>query len=151
MWQPNVKKSAYIRCGEIFVTGIELNEEFVKLQKDIIRDFNLQNIEVVCADVRNREDLVKQADLIIMNNVFSFFLDSEQQADCFEFIRKHTKKSCLLIHNPDIETASAHLNLTFTINDWLDRISTESDCEMFADGNMDILSDCKTLGFYRVR
>ncbi|KAE9420403.1 hypothetical protein Angca_000276, partial [Angiostrongylus cantonensis] len=110
-------------CGNTFVTGIELNEDFVKLQRDVIRDFSLQvNIEVVCADVRSRYDVVSQADLIVMNNVFSFFWDTEQQADCFEFIHKHAKKGCFIIHNPDIETASAHLKLPFTINEWIEKV-----------------------------
>ncbi|KAK5983371.1 DOT1 domain-containing protein, partial [Trichostrongylus colubriformis] len=66
-------------CGKVSVTGVEQNEEFVKLQEEVIRDFSLQNVEVVCADVRAQPDLVSKADLIIMNNVFSFFMEAEEQ------------------------------------------------------------------------
>ncbi|EYC02528.1 hypothetical protein Y032_0099g3167 [Ancylostoma ceylanicum] len=31
------------------------------------------------------------------------------------------------------------------------KIPTEEDCEMFANGDKDVLSDCQMLGFYRVR
>ncbi|KAJ1345935.1 hypothetical protein KIN20_000577 [Parelaphostrongylus tenuis] len=85
-----------------------------------------------------------------MNNVFSFFLDAQEQADCFEFVHRHAKKGCFIIHNPDIETATAHLKLSFTVSEWVEKIPTEDDCEMFANGNVDVLSDCKMLGFYRV-
>uniref|UniRef100_A0A0K0CUA1 Class I SAM-dependent methyltransferase n=1 Tax=Angiostrongylus cantonensis TaxID=6313 RepID=A0A0K0CUA1_ANGCA len=93
----------------------------LSLMSSAISVFRLSNIEVVCADVRSRYDVVSQADLIVMNNVFSFFWDTEQQADCFEFIHKHAKKGCFIIHNPDIETASAHLKLPFTINEWIEK------------------------------
>ncbi|KIH51243.1 hypothetical protein ANCDUO_18672 [Ancylostoma duodenale] len=39
-----------------------------------------QNVNVVHADIRTKDDLVSQADMIIMNNVFSFFMDSDEQA-----------------------------------------------------------------------
>ncbi|ETN78965.1 methyltransferase domain protein [Necator americanus] len=138
-------------CGRVTVTGVEINEEFIKLQEDVIRKFSLQNIEVVHADIRNKEDLVSQADMIIMNNVFSFFMNADEQASCFEFIHKYAKKGCFIIHNPEIETVFAHLKLPFTTKEWLQRISTEDDCDMFANGDKDVLSDCKMLGFYRVR
>ncbi|VDM80038.1 unnamed protein product [Strongylus vulgaris] len=118
-----------------------MNEEFV----------SLQNVEVVHADVRNRADLVSQADMIVMNNVFSFFMDREEQAECFEFIHKHAKKGCLIVHNPDIRTVLAHLKLTFQTQEWLEVISTNEECEMFANGDQDVLSDCEMLGFYSVR
>ncbi|KAK6061229.1 methyltransferase domain protein [Cooperia oncophora] len=137
-------------CGKISVTGVEQNEEFVKLQKEVIRNFNLQNIEVVCADVRAQPDLISNADLIIMNNVFSFFMEADEQAVCFEFIHQHAKAGCLLIHNPKIETVLAHLKLSFTVEQWLEKIPIDDDCEMFASGDADILADCATLGLYRV-
>nr|CDJ95873.1 Methyltransferase type 12 domain containing protein [Haemonchus contortus] len=138
-------------CGKVSVTGVELNEELVKLQKDVIRNFDLQNIEVVCADVRAEPNLVNRADLIIMNNVFSFFMEADEQAACFEFVHQHAKKGCLIIHNPEIETVLAHLKLSFTAEEWLEKIPINEDCEMFANGDKDVLSDCETLGFYRVR
>lgn len=138
-------------CGKATVTGVELNQDFVKLQEEVIRDYSLQNVKVVCADIRAESDLVNQADLIVMNNVFSFFLDPEEQAACFEFIYKHAKKGCLIVHNPEIDTVLKHLKLSFTTNEWLEKIPTEDDCEMFANGDKDVLSDCESLGFYRVR
>ncbi|KAK6014555.1 methyltransferase domain protein [Ostertagia ostertagi] len=138
-------------CGKVSVTGVELNEELVKLQEEVISNFNLQNIDVICADVRTQPDLISRADLIIMNNVFSFFMEADEQAACFEFVHQHAKKGCLLIHNPEIETVLAHLKLSFTVEQWLERIPTDDDCEMFANGDKDVLSDCATLGFYRVR
>uniref|UniRef100_A0A0N4VSP8 Methyltranfer_dom domain-containing protein n=1 Tax=Haemonchus placei TaxID=6290 RepID=A0A0N4VSP8_HAEPC len=157
-------------CGKVSVTGVELNEELVKLQKEVIRNFDLQNIEVVCADVRAEPNLVSRADLIVMNNVFSFFMEADEQAACFEFVHQHAKKGCLIVHNPEIETVLAHLRLSFTAEEWLEKVSALSDwlkvllnpvflvqipinedCEMFASGDKDVLSDCETLGFYRVR
>ncbi|KAK6054081.1 hypothetical protein COOONC_08414 [Cooperia oncophora] len=117
-------------------TGIEQNEEFVKLQQEVIRNFNLQNIEVVCADVRAQPDLVSNADLIIMNNVFSFFMEADEQL--------------INATNPKIETVLAHLKLSFTVEQWLEKIPIDDDCEMFASGDADILADCATLGLYRV-
>ncbi|WKY09505.1 hypothetical protein Q1695_002124 [Nippostrongylus brasiliensis] len=138
-------------CGNVKVTGVEMNEELAKLQENVIRDFSLQNVKVACADVRSQPDLVSTADMIIMNNVFSFFMDADEQAASFEFVHKYAKKGCLIIHNPFIETVLCHLKLSFKSEDWLEKISTDEDCEMFANGDQDVLSDCRSLGFYRVR
>ncbi|CAJ0588139.1 unnamed protein product [Cylicocyclus nassatus] len=137
--------------GHVTATGVEMNDELARLQEDVIKDFNLQNIEIVHADIRTRPDVISQADLIIMNNVFSFFLSSDEQADCFEFVHRNAKKGCLIVHNPEISTVLTHLKLTFKTEEWLEKISTAEDCEMFANGDQDVLSDCEMLGFYRVR
>ncbi|VDM60583.1 unnamed protein product [Angiostrongylus costaricensis] len=112
---------AVIYAASIYGSGAVTH---LSLMSSAISIYRLSNIEVVCADVRSRYDVVSQADLIVMNNVFSFFWDTEQQADCFEFIHKHAKKGCFIIHNPDIETASAHLKLPFTINEWIEKVNS---------------------------
>lgn len=62
-----------------------------------------QNVKVVCADIRAESDLVNQADLIVMNNVFSFFLDPEEQV-------QNTRGVCRAIHF-SLPESRARLNL----------------------------------------
>ncbi|VDL63528.1 unnamed protein product [Nippostrongylus brasiliensis] len=136
--------AALYGCGNVKVTGVEMNEELAKLQENVIRDFSLQ------------PDLVSTADMIIMNNVFSFFMDADEQAACFEFVHKYAKKGCLIIHNPFIETVLCHLKLSFKSDDWLEKVGRltiplPTFTLMFANGDQDVLSDCTSLGFYRVR
>ncbi|VDO91426.1 unnamed protein product [Heligmosomoides polygyrus] len=112
-------------CGKATVTGVELNQDFVKLQEEVIRDYSLQNVKVVCADIRAESDLVNQADLInvkvvcadiraesdlvnqadliVMNNVFSFFLEPEEQV-------QNTRGVCRAIHF-SLPESRARLNL----------------------------------------
>ena len=71
----------YSRASKI--TGIESNEEFCKLQQEIVARYHLSDrVQVVHSDVCLQAELLQSADLIILNNVFEFFCSLEEQARC---------------------------------------------------------------------
>ena len=58
-----------------------MNSYFCELQLQVVAKYNMAaRVEVVCSDVRQCTDLIQQADVIVMNNVFEFFLSLEEQA-----------------------------------------------------------------------
>ncbi|CAI4233173.1 unnamed protein product [Auanema sp. JU1783] len=141
----------YFSAGSSCVTGVELNEDLCKIQKEVVEEFNLTNVNVICSDIRNQPEVIKDADLIIMNNVFNFFMELGDQLSCWQFLHDNVKPGCLLIHHPSVYEAASHLTLPFDISEWLEEISITRKCAEFAGGDEELFMDCKQLHFYKVR
>lgn len=84
--------------GRAKVTGVEMDEKWCAIQEKVINTNeyllsvgvfmisniwfrSIQNVSIVCSDIRTRPDLLASANTIVMNNVFSFFLSVEEQVD----------------------------------------------------------------------
>ncbi|KAJ9589650.1 hypothetical protein L9F63_017139 [Diploptera punctata] len=66
---------AYVFSSASKIIGVELNAELCTLQKQMVSKYRLQErVQVVEADIRRCPDIVTTANVIIMNNVFEFFL-----------------------------------------------------------------------------
>ncbi|CAJ0932029.1 unnamed protein product, partial [Mesorhabditis belari] len=117
--------AALIGAENVTAIGIELNEEFVQLQKTICQQYGISNIKLYCDNVRNQGDIVSTADIVVMNNVFSFFMSESEQVSCWEFLKDKLKPGCIILHNPSLVDVTEHLPLKFTIEDWLDEKPVE--------------------------
>ncbi|XP_034418973.1 uncharacterized protein zgc:109986 isoform X8 [Cyclopterus lumpus] len=63
------------------LVGLEISEEFVKLQKNILQKYNfMDRIQVLHTDVLLQNVLLQNADVLIMNNVFEFFMEPSEQS-----------------------------------------------------------------------
>ena len=59
---------------------MEKNAYFCELQNQVINKYSLgDRAQVVCADVCSVPDLLKEAQVIVLNNVFEFFYPPETQ------------------------------------------------------------------------
>uniref|UniRef100_A0A0N5AV04 Methyltransf_11 domain-containing protein n=1 Tax=Syphacia muris TaxID=451379 RepID=A0A0N5AV04_9BILA len=114
----------YYSGGTVNAVGIEMNSDLCKLQKKVIKENGMDNsLCVIEDDVRNQGDVVSKADVIVMNNVFSFFLPVSEQLKCFEFLHEHIKPGAVIISNPTMEELTESLSLPFEINYWLDKVN----------------------------
>ncbi|KAK0424543.1 hypothetical protein QR680_008716 [Steinernema hermaphroditum] len=141
----------YFSGGAVKAIGIEMNRDFCDLQNRFIQSKNMTNVEVICDNLLNQKDVIASADVITMNNVFSFFMPEEGQIKCWRFLAEHMKPGCVLIHNPSVESVVEHLDLGFKIPQWLDHISTEHQAALFAGSNEELFEDCEKLTMYQVR
>ncbi|XP_042311912.1 uncharacterized protein LOC121924639 isoform X3 [Sceloporus undulatus] len=67
---------------------------------------------VVNADICTQASLLQNADVVIMNNVFEYFLDRSEQARCWEFIYQNVrKKGSLLVTIPSLEKSFSDLQI----------------------------------------
>jgi hypothetical protein len=63
------------------VTGVEMNQYFCDVSREMLEKHGMADrAQVIQADIRDRADLLKAADVIILNNVFEFFFEHDQQA-----------------------------------------------------------------------
>jgi hypothetical protein len=72
-------------------------------------------IEVVEANVAHRPDIIHAAHVIIMNNVFEFFLEPEQQISVWKFLRQTIKSGTLLVTVPPLEDTFSCLQVSINL------------------------------------
>ncbi|KAG0241070.1 hypothetical protein BGW41_006407 [Actinomortierella wolfii] len=102
---------AVLYAGHLFteakkLIGVEMNEYFCNLQTEMVRKHRLQDrIQVVHDNLLNQADLLKSADVVIMNNVFQFFAPLETQRQLWEFLYTHLKgrKGVILVTIPALQ------------------------------------------------
>eukprot|EP00475_Leptophrys_vorax_P032021 TRINITY_DN4896_c0_g1_i1.p1 TRINITY_DN4896_c0_g1~~TRINITY_DN4896_c0_g1_i1.p1 ORF type:complete len:347 (-),score=114.33 TRINITY_DN4896_c0_g1_i1:33-1073(-) len=87
------------------VVGIEFNKYFCDLQNEMIDKYNLgSRVSVVCADVRSQEELLRQADVVIFNNVFEYFLKAKEMPALWRFLRKSLNRpGTIVLSSPPLE------------------------------------------------
>jgi chemotaxis methyl-accepting protein methylase len=76
-------------------------------------------IEIIEANITDRPDVVVSADVIIMNNVFEFFLEPEEQISVWRFLRQTTKRGTLLVTEPPLEETFSHLQVSINVSLWV--------------------------------
>jgi chemotaxis methyl-accepting protein methylase len=63
-----------------------------------------KRVSVVCADVRTQEVLLKEADVVIFNNVFEYFLKSNEMSSLWKLLRNSlTRPGTLVLSSPPLE------------------------------------------------
>ncbi|KAG0332033.1 hypothetical protein BG004_001414 [Podila humilis] len=119
---------AVLYAGYLFsdakkLIGIEMNEYFSKLQRDMVRRHRLDGggsgnednrIEIIHDNLLNRPQLIESADVIIMNNVFQFFSPVEVQRQLWQFLYQHLKnrKGAILVTLPSLQEQLKDAGLT---------------------------------------
>ncbi|XP_057200169.1 uncharacterized protein zgc:109986 isoform X4 [Triplophysa rosa] len=101
----------YLYGAAAQLVGIEINSEFVKLQTMTVEKYGFsERIQVIHADIRSQAALVQNADVLIMNNVFEYFMEPSDQMQAWQFISHNfRKKGALLVTVPSIQEAHAVL------------------------------------------
>ncbi|KAF4525802.1 hypothetical protein B566_EDAN009910 [Ephemera danica] len=96
--------AAHVYSTAASIVGIEMNHQLCQIQQDIVNKFGLQKrVQVVESDVLLCSELVHSSDVILLNNVFEFFLSETQQVACWRFLRDNVKPGALLA-NIDLDT-----------------------------------------------
>ncbi|MEQ2232899.1 hypothetical protein ILYODFUR_016213 [Ilyodon furcidens] len=70
----------YVYSSASRLIGLELSEDFVRLQNDILHKYRLADrIQVFHANVCTQQVLLQDTDVLIMNNVFEYFIEPSEQ------------------------------------------------------------------------
>ncbi|XP_077293065.1 uncharacterized protein LOC143916056 [Arctopsyche grandis] len=111
---------AYFYSNAKTIYGIEMNKELCNVQQEIIK-FNKMDdrIYVIHDDVLNQGDIIDTFDIVILNNVFEFFLESNQQIVIWRFLKNNLKKNCLVVTIPSVEETFVSLDIYEEFSNWL--------------------------------
>lgn len=110
---------------------------------------------VMCKDIQLMPELLsKEADVVIMNNVFQFFNELPIQQQIWKFVRTETKKKSglLLVTLPSLQEQlkEAGLSANKLMKGWVKEVKLEYDGGWFQDLNDDELEEIKQVHLYKV-
>lgn len=144
----------YLYSAASQLVGVEISSEFVKLQTMAVEKYGFSDrIQVIHADIRSQAALVQNTDVLIMNNVFEFFMEPSDQMNAWLFINKNLrKKGALLVTVPSIQEALTLLQdavflETLALSQWIEEIQLDYTVYPKNDTDPDSL---KQIHLYRV-
>lgn len=96
-------------------------------------------------------EIIKESDIIIINNAFEFYLCDAVQIEIWKFLKKTIKQGTIIVTRPSIETTFKNLQIEISIENWL-KPFTKSHSDKFS--TLFILNDEKDrysgIQFYEV-
>eukprot|EP00730_Choanoeca_flexa_P007650 TRINITY_DN12368_c0_g1_i10.p2 TRINITY_DN12368_c0_g1~~TRINITY_DN12368_c0_g1_i10.p2 ORF type:complete len:331 (+),score=57.89 TRINITY_DN12368_c0_g1_i10:2454-3446(+) len=135
------------------VVGVEINEYYCKLARRTADHFQMSRIEIIQDDVLKQPALVRQADIIIMHNVFEFFGDEGYRLRMWQGMKALlTKTGALLITCPSLEVSLMDAGLEVdaeNVDEWAEKVNP-----LFPQGLADddeYLEEASSLHFYRIK
>ncbi|XP_074069471.1 uncharacterized protein LOC141506531 [Macrotis lagotis] len=119
----------YLYSSASQLHGVEMNQDFCQLQEMIIAKYKFTDrIKVHHANICTQASLLQNADVIIMNNVFEYFLDRSEQARAWEYISHNVrKKGALLVTVPSVEESLSNLQVAISLNQWVEEVQLNYD------------------------
>ncbi|KAI9314435.1 hypothetical protein BX666DRAFT_1966548 [Dichotomocladium elegans] len=153
---------AVLYTGHLFtrarkLIGVELNEWFCKLQEDMVSKYKMNDrVEIICKDIQQAPELLnKEADIIVMNNVFQFFNELPVQQKIWRFIQAETKKKpgLLIVTLPSLQDQLREANLPVNkmMKGWVKEIKLNYEGGWFQEQlNEDEIDEIRQVHLYRV-
>ncbi|XP_007473309.1 uncharacterized protein LOC100011572 isoform X2 [Monodelphis domestica] len=114
----------YLYSSALQLHGVEMNQDFCQLQEMIIAKYKfMDRIKVHHADICTQASLLQNADVVIMNNVFEYFLDRSEQSRAWEYISHNVrKKGTLLVTVPSLKECLSNLQVAIHLNQWVEEV-----------------------------
>jgi len=111
---------AYFYSEAKSIIGIEINSELCNLQRLIVEKHNLgDRISILEGDMAGMAEVIKTGDVVILNNVFEWFMDPEMQINMWKFLRSTFKAGTLLVTIPSLESSLEHLDTGICLESWV--------------------------------
>ncbi|XP_066464526.1 uncharacterized protein [Eleutherodactylus coqui] len=141
--------AGYVYSSASKLEGVEINAEFCNLQEKIINKYNFSDrIQVHHSDICSQKSLLQQADVVVLNNVFEYFLKKEEQIKAWIFIYENLrKKGCLVVTVPSLQESFNKLQVNLQLSQWAEEVEVDTDIFLGPDTDQEALSD---IHLYRV-
>uniref|UniRef100_A0A3P9JXG2 Zgc:109986 n=1 Tax=Oryzias latipes TaxID=8090 RepID=A0A3P9JXG2_ORYLA len=103
----------YVYSSASKLVGLELSGDFVQMQNDMLQKYQMTDrVQVLHADVCTQDVLLQNADVLIMNNVFEYFMEPSEQVRAWTFIMQNFRRTgCLLVTVPSLQESLNHLQV----------------------------------------
>ncbi|XP_030574729.1 uncharacterized protein LOC115772555 [Archocentrus centrarchus] len=138
----------YVYSSASRLLGLEICEDFVRLQDNLLHKYRLTDrVEVLHADVCTQDILLQNADVVVMNNVFEYFMEPDQQVRAWRFIMQNfRKKGSLLVTVPSLHESLNTLQEVLQPA-WVEELPVNYDVYLGRDTDPDAL---RQIHLYRV-
>ncbi|KAL1790314.1 bromodomain adjacent to zinc finger protein domain 1A [Sigmodon hispidus] len=119
----------YLYSSAAQLYGVELNGEFCQLQEMVIEKYQFSDrIKVLHADICTQGSLLQSADVIVMNNVFEYFLTEAEQARAWDYVIHNVRKrGSLLVTVPSLQDSLLGLKTNMQLSSWVEEIPLKLD------------------------
>ncbi|KAK2523831.1 hypothetical protein Q9233_009712 [Columba guinea] len=148
--------AGYLYSSASQLYGVEMNADFCQLQEmmitkyrfidrikvnvDEIKPTSMMTGEVVHADICTQASLLQKADVVVMNNVFEYFLDRQEQARAWEFIACNVRKrGSLLVTVPSLKESLSKLQTDIQLSQWVEEVQLNYDVYIEKDVDREAL------------
>ncbi|XP_011310923.1 uncharacterized protein [Fopius arisanus] len=119
---------AYVYSDAEKIIGVEMNKDLCDLQNEVIRKHKMdKRIEIINKRIEDTGDLVRVADVVVLNNVFEFYLSEEEQTSVWKFLRDNIKKGAFIVSRPSISSSLSSLNTGIDVDQWIKPVDSEID------------------------
>ncbi|XP_072221918.1 uncharacterized protein [Leuresthes tenuis] len=138
----------YVYSSAARLLGLELNEEFVRLQNDMLQKYGLTDrVQVLHADMCTQSVLLQSADVLIMNNVFEYFMEPKEQVRAWKFIMQtFRRRGSLLVTVPSLQDSLNALQMPLQPG-WVEELPVDYDIYLGRDVDPEAL---RQIHLYRV-
>ncbi|XP_030071188.1 uncharacterized protein LOC115478094 [Microcaecilia unicolor] len=132
----------YLYSSAARLQGVEINADFCRLQEMILRKYNFADrIQVVHADVCTQASLLQAADVIVLNNVFEYFLEEAEQCRAWIYISSNVrKKGTFLVTVPSLEESLHSLETGIDLSQWVKEVQLDYNVYLGKETDEDALS-----------
>ncbi|XP_075048771.1 uncharacterized protein LOC142108797 [Mixophyes fleayi] len=141
--------AGYVYSSARKLKGVEINAELCNLQEKIIQKYQFTDrIQVYHSDICSQLSLLRHADVVVLNNVFEFFLDKEEQIRAWIFMNENIrKKECLIVTVPSLKESFNKLQINIQLDQWVEEIELDPDIFLGSETDQEALSE---IHLYRV-
>ena len=88
------------------IIGIEMNTELCNTAMQTCLKFNMNSrIQVINAELSTKTEILRQTDVVILNNVFDWFAPINIQVQLWQLIRQNVKPGSLIVTIPSLQEA----------------------------------------------
>ncbi|KAM9290750.1 uncharacterized protein RDI95_003386 isoform 3-T3 [Morus bassanus] len=152
---PDLTGKGYLYSSASQLYGVEMNADFCQLQEMMITKYQFidrikvliilssgQKVfqQVLHADICTQASLLQKADVVVMNNVFEYFLDRQEQARAWEFIACNVRKrGSLLVTVPSLKESLSKLQTDVQLSQWVEEMQLNYDVYMEKDVDREAL------------
>ncbi|XP_053330573.1 uncharacterized protein LOC128504516 [Spea bombifrons] len=135
--------AGYVYSSASRLCGVEMNAEFCDLQQKIIQKYQFADrIQVYHSDVCSQKSLLQDADVVVLNNVFEYFLNKKEQIKAWTFLNENIrKKGSLVVTVPSLKESLEKLQMNIKLDQWVEEIELDSDVYLGEDTDQQALSD----------
>jgi len=126
--------AAHIYTEAKKIIGIEINRELCELQRHIVDKYKLgDRIIIREGDVMDMCKHLVESDIVILMNVFEWFLNLDDQLKVWDYLHKYIKPGTIIVAAPPIEISLELIGSKINSKRWLKETHYEKICEDFCE------------------
>ncbi|KAL3873732.1 hypothetical protein ACJMK2_036821 [Sinanodonta woodiana] len=145
---------AYVYSQASSIVGVEMDGSFCQLQNNIVQKYKMEDrVKVIQSDIQQQAELLQNCNVVVLNNVFEFFMPVEEQLKIWKFLRQTLcKKDTLIVAVPSLKNSLDSIQSDISVHHWVKEVDIQDKLRL---GNIALYktseeSDLEAIHLYQV-